>query len=61
MVDKYLSLRKKYRTCLIKYYFFIKWEVDMKEIGEKLKAARESMGVSIEEAAEDLRIIASQI
>ena len=33
----------------------------MKEIGEKLKAARESMGVSIEEAAEDLRIRASQI
>ena len=33
----------------------------MKEIGEKLKEARESIGVSIEEAAEDLKISASQI
>ena len=33
----------------------------MKEIGEKLKSARESIGVSIEEAAEDLKISASQI
>lgn len=33
----------------------------MKEIGEKLKEARESMGVSIQEAAEDLKIRASQI
>ena len=33
----------------------------MKEIGEKLKEARESIGVSVEEAAEDLKINASQI
>lgn len=33
----------------------------MKEIGEKLKAARESMGISIEEAAEDLKIRPAQI
>ena len=33
----------------------------MKEIGEKLKEARESIGVSIEEAAEDLKIRPSQI
>ncbi len=33
----------------------------MKEIGEKLKEARESIGVTVEEAAEDLKIDASQI
>ena len=33
----------------------------MKEIGEKLKAAREDHGVSIEEAAEDLNLRVSQI
>lgn len=33
----------------------------MKEIGEKLKEARESIGVSIEEVAEDLKIRPSQI
>lgn len=33
----------------------------MKEIGEKLKEARESMGVSIEEVAQDLKIRPSQI
>ena len=33
----------------------------MKEIGEKLKEARESMGITIEEAAVDLKIRASQI
>ncbi len=33
----------------------------MKEIGEQLKAARESIGVSIEEVAEDLKIRPSQI
>lgn len=33
----------------------------MKEIGEKLKETRESIGVSIEEAAEDLKIRPSQI
>ena len=33
----------------------------MKEIGEKLKETRESIGVSIEEAAEDLKLRPSQI
>ena len=33
----------------------------MKEIGEKLKEARESMGITIEEAATDLKLRASQI
>lgn len=33
----------------------------MEEIGQKLKAAREEMGVSIEEVAEDLKIRPSQI
>ena len=33
----------------------------MKEIGEKLKETRESMGITIEEAAVDLKIRASQI
>ena len=33
----------------------------MKGIGEKLKEARESIGVSIEEVAEDLKVRASQI
>lgn len=33
----------------------------MKEIGEKLKEARESIGVSIEEVAEDLKLRPTQI
>ena len=33
----------------------------MVEIGEKLKAARESMGITIEEAAQDLKIRPAQI
>lgn len=33
----------------------------MKEIGEKLKSARENMGISIEEAAEDLKIRSTQL
>ena len=33
----------------------------MKEIGEKLKETRESIGVSIEEAAEDLKMRPKQI
>lgn len=33
----------------------------MKEIGEKLKEAREEIGISIEEAAEDLKLRQSQI
>ena len=34
---------------------------NLKEIGAKLKEARESIGVSIEEAAEDLKLKVSQI
>ena len=33
----------------------------MKEIGERLKEARESMGISIDEVAQDLKIRPSQI
>ena len=33
----------------------------MKEIGEKLREARENIGISIEEAAEDLKISVTQI
>ena len=33
----------------------------MKEIGEKLKETRESMGITIEEAAQDLKLRPSQI
>lgn len=33
----------------------------MKEIGEKLKETRESIGVSIEEASEDLKMLPSQL
>ena len=33
----------------------------MKEIGEKLKSTRENIGISIEEAAEDLKIAPCQI
>ena len=33
----------------------------MKEIGERLKETRESIGISIEEASEDLKIMPSQI
>lgn len=33
----------------------------MKEIGEKLKETRENMGISIDEAAEDLKLRPSQI
>ena len=51
------------RTWLIKYYFLIQYrlEVNMKEIGEKLKEARESMGITIEEASADLKLRPSQI
>ena len=43
-----------------KVLFFL-IEVTMKDIGNKLKEARESIGVSIEEAAEDLKMRPSQI
>lgn len=41
--------------------FFSERGVHLKEIGEKLKETRESIGVSIEEAAEDLKLRPSQI
>ena len=44
-----------------KYYFIYRNWWFMKEIGERLKEARESMGISIEEAASDLKIKVSQI
>ena len=40
--------------------FLRSWDC-LKEIGTKLKEARESIGVSIEEAAEDLKLKVSQI
>ena len=43
-----------------KILFFWKM-VFMKEIGEKLKEARESIGISILEASEDLKVLPSQI
>lgn len=66
-IDKCLSPRNRNRTWLIKYYFFYfqrnkKREVlILKEIGEKLKETRESIGVSIEEASEDLKMRPSQL
>ena len=33
----------------------------MKEIGEKLREARDNIGISLEEAAEDLKVLPSQI
>ena len=42
-------------------FFYIRIEVIMKEIGEKLKEARESMGITIEEAAQDLKLRPSQL
>jgi len=41
--------------------FILELRFSMKEIGEKLKDARESMGISIEEAAEDLKLRPSQL
>ena len=43
-----------------KYYFFY-YDIYIKEIRKKLKEARENIGISILEAAEDLKIDASQI
>ena len=44
-----------------KYYFIFRREWFMKEIGEKLRETRESMGITIEEAANDLKLRPSQI
>ena len=62
-IDKCLPPRNRNRTWLIKYYFFVntKVGVNLKEIGERLKETRESIGISIEEAAEDLKMRPSQI
>ena len=35
--------------------------INVKEIGERLKETRESIGISIEEAAEDLKMRPTQI
>ncbi len=43
------------------YYYFFKELRCLKDIGAKLKEARESIGVSVEEAAEDLKLKVSQI
>ena len=43
------------------YYYFFKELRSLKDIGDKLKEARESIGVSVEEAAEDLKLKVSQI
>ena len=51
----------RYRTWLIKYYFLKDGVYNLKEIGEKLKEARENIGISIEEASEDLKVLPSQV
>ena len=57
MVDKCLSPSNRYRTWLIKYYFFFnKRGVSLKELGEYLKGVREENGVGLEEAADDLKL-----
>ena len=44
-----------------KILFFESWWIYVKDIGDKLKEARENIGISIEEAAEDLKLRPSQI
>lgn len=47
----------KYRTWLIRYFFIYDGEVSiLKEIGEKFKETRETMGISIDEVCEDLKV-----
>ena len=43
------------------YYYFFKELRSLKDIGAKLKEAREIIGVSVEEADEDLKLKVSQI
>ena len=43
-----------------KIYFFLEGE-QMKEIGEKLKATREEIGISKEEVCEDLKLDMKQL
>lgn len=61
MVDKCLSPIKGTEHGLLSIIVFWNWGFHMKEIGEKLKETRESMGISIEEAAEDLKLRPSQL
>jgi len=44
-----------------KILFFERWCYNLKEIGEKLKEARDNIGISIEEASEDLKVLPTQI
>ncbi len=44
-----------------KILFGFKGRKNMKEIGEQLKMARESIGVSVEEVAEDLKVKPTQV
>ena len=44
-----------------KILFFLKKRCTVKEIGEKLRQTRESIGITIDEVAQDLKIRASQI
>lgn len=68
----FVALNIRYRTWLIKIIIFLFEKIlflnilekevpKLNEIGEKLREARESHGVSIEEAAEDLKIRPSQL
>jgi len=62
-IDKCLSPSNRYRTWLININFFYlesRW-ISLKEIGEALKEARENIGITIEEAANDLKLQPSQI
>ena len=45
----------------ILFFLFSKEVENLKEIGEKLKATREEMGISLEEAAEDLKLRTNQV
>ena len=45
----------------ILFFFFFFGVINVKEIGERLKETRESIGISIEEAAEDLKMRPTQI
>src|SRR5574344_201577 len=65
-IDKCLSLERvqnmAYKIFLFFYIYSYELEVSiLKEIGEKLKQVRESIGVSIEEAATDLKMTVKQL
>lgn len=55
-VDKCLPPRNRYRTWLIRYYFFYKGCGTLIEAAESLKNTREKSGVSLEEVSQDLNI-----